>query len=90
MHEVSEDISDEDAAIMTEAVNTIHLTAALTNDSAERMERMKLATGVDAETLLRGAEQGAALELGRCRELIASYWRIDFRFPVRFAWRSLR
>ena len=89
MHEVSEDISDEDAAIMTEAVNTIHLTAALTNDSAERMERMKLATGVDAETLLRGAEHGA-LELGRCRELIASYWRINFRFPVRFAWRSLR
>jgi uncharacterized membrane protein YgaE (UPF0421/DUF939 family) len=78
VHDVDDEISEEDAARLSHVVESIHRTSALLRDLSERMERVQRATGLDTETLMRGVEQSAAVELGRCRELIASYRRIDF------------
>ena len=78
MHDVDNEISEEDAARISKIADTIHCTSTLVRDITERMERVQHGTGFGAEALLRGVEQGAMVELGRCRELIACYHRIDF------------
>jgi hypothetical protein len=78
VHDVDEEISEGDAARLSQVAESVYRTSALSRDISERMERVERATGLDIETLMRGVEQGAAVELGRCRELIASYRRIDF------------
>jgi hypothetical protein len=78
VNDVDEEISEEDAERFSQVAESIHRTSELLGDISERMERVERATGLDTETLMRGVEQGAAVELGRCRELIASYRRIDF------------
>lgn len=78
VHDVGDEISEEDAARLSEVVDSIHCASILVRDISERMERVQRGTGFGAETLLSGVEQGAGVELGRCRELIACYRRIDF------------
>ena len=78
VHEMSEEASDEDIAMMTALADNAKRTTTLVRETLGRMEQIRQGTGTDTETLLRGVEQGAAIELGRCQELVAVYRRIDF------------
>lgn len=55
----------------------------LSQGATDRLERIERGTRIDAEGIIRGKEQGASVELGRCRELIASYRRVDFTTGAR-------
>jgi hypothetical protein len=74
----SDEISEEDAARLSKVADSIDRTSTLIRDISERMERVQRGTGLGVERLLSGVEQGAAVELGRCRELVEWYHRIDF------------
>lgn len=77
-HDMSEEASDEDIAMLTALADNAKRTTTLMREALGRMEQIRQGTGTDTETLLRGVEQGAAIELGRCQELVAGYRRIDF------------
>lgn len=78
VHEISKEASEEDLAMLRALAENTQQTTTLVRETLGRMEQIRQGTGTDTETLLRGAEQGAAIELGRCQELIAVYRRNDF------------
>jgi len=78
IHEMNEEASEEDMAMLAALADNTRRTTTLVRETLGRMEQIRQGTGTDTETLLRGAEQGTAIELGRCQELVAGYRRIDF------------
>lgn len=77
VHDFNDEVLEETAERLAEVAESLHRTAILSSYTSDRIEKLEKGTGTDAETLFRGAEQGAAVELGRCRELIACYRRIE-------------
>lgn len=78
VHDISEVASEENVAMLTALADNTRRTTTLVRETLGRMEQIRQGTGKDTETLLRGVEQGAAMELGRCQELVACYRRVDF------------
>ena len=78
VHEMNEEESKVDVAKLNALADNSLRTTALIRETLGRMEQIRQGAGTDTETLLRVVEQGTALELGRCKELIAGYRRIDF------------
>jgi hypothetical protein len=77
------EVSEEDMAALAALAETAQRTTTLIQETLGRMEQIRQGTGRDTESLLRGVEQGAAIELGRCQELVAAYRRIDFSTGIR-------
>eukprot|EP00978_Attheya_sp_CCMP212_P032555 scaffold127791_cov42-Attheya_sp.AAC.1 len=50
---------------------------------AARVDRLKMVAIINPDNLISGIEDGAGFELGRCKELIASYRRIEFQTGIR-------
>jgi hypothetical protein len=50
---------------------------------ATRVDRLKSVAIINPDHLISGIEDGAGFELGRCKELIASYRRIEFQTGTR-------
>lgn len=77
VHQISE-VSEPHVAALTALAENAQRTTTLIRETLGRMEQIRQGTGADTESLLRGAEQGTVIELGRCQELAAAYRRIDF------------
>jgi len=74
---------EEDSSKLEELSDLVNRAAASACEAAARVERVGRGAEVNAEMTLRGVEEGAAFELGRCQELVASYRRIDFATGTR-------
>lgn len=69
---------NESESALVDLAERVNQAAASACKAAARIERIEKGALLDAETAFRSVEEGAAFELGRCRELIASYRRMDF------------
>lgn len=83
VHDISEEASEEDVALLAALAENTQRTTTLIRETLGRMEQIRQGTGQETESLLRGIEQGTAIELGRCQELVAVYRRIDFATDYR-------
>lgn len=77
-HDISDEETEEHVALLAALAENTQRTTTLIQETLARMEQIKRGTGADTEALLRGVEQGTAIELGRCKELVSMYRRINF------------